>query len=261
MDTKTGIIIVLGLSVFIAIRVHFALNYDSSESQGDQNEFPADLPAVYTGTIPCASCPGIDIHLLLRENHFRKVSWYIDREDGPFTQTGSWEVSGDTLTTMTGNNSTGDKYLVTDSKLALLGMNDQRVTGDLDDRYILRYSDMEHKIRERYRELRDRGVRFIASGNEPFWSIRHLENDSLLYITPQSEVSGRITGRTESADSLVIESRLVGDQNDQMMITIRKEYCRDTMSGFLFTHSVSITSGSDILAGCGRYLDQNESDL
>lgn len=47
--------------------------------------------AVYTGTLPCADCAGIQTALTIQGNHaYSLQSLYIDRGD-PFTEKGTWQ--------------------------------------------------------------------------------------------------------------------------------------------------------------------------
>jgi len=54
----------------------------------------AALPATFTGTLPCADCPGIDYHVDLFDDetfHLRTV--YRGRDDGTFSDIGRWAWS------------------------------------------------------------------------------------------------------------------------------------------------------------------------
>jgi len=59
----------------------------------------AEFPAVYVGTLPCASCPGIDHQLLLHSNHsYLLRRHYQDRTPGTFDSIGHWQLDDQTLT-------------------------------------------------------------------------------------------------------------------------------------------------------------------
>jgi copper homeostasis protein (lipoprotein) len=54
------------------------------------------LPATFTGTLPCADCPGIDYHVdFLEDGTFYLRTLYRDREGGPFDDIGRWAWSSD----------------------------------------------------------------------------------------------------------------------------------------------------------------------
>jgi copper homeostasis protein (lipoprotein) len=52
------------------------------------------LPATFSGTLPCADCPGIDVHLnLLEEGVYFLRETYQDRDDGSFDDIGRYLLS------------------------------------------------------------------------------------------------------------------------------------------------------------------------
>lgn len=65
-----------------------------SERSGDSLE--ANAYGVWSGRIPCASCPGVDVRLVLWRNpdFFRLTETYLDAAGGPktFTAFGTWDL-------------------------------------------------------------------------------------------------------------------------------------------------------------------------
>ena len=54
------------------------------------------LPGAFAGTLPCASCPGIDTRLQLdADGTFRLDEHYQDEADGDHALEGTWSVEGD----------------------------------------------------------------------------------------------------------------------------------------------------------------------
>jgi copper homeostasis protein (lipoprotein) len=54
-----------------------------------------NLPAAFTGVLPCADCPGIVHHLdLFPDGAYYLRRTYLDRRDGQFDEIGAWQVSG-----------------------------------------------------------------------------------------------------------------------------------------------------------------------
>lgn len=52
-----------------------------------------DFPASFSGTLPCADCPGIDYRLnLFADQSFFLRTDYLDREPGRFFQLGRWQL-------------------------------------------------------------------------------------------------------------------------------------------------------------------------
>ncbi|AWV07031.1 copper resistance protein NlpE [Marilutibacter maris] len=57
------------------------------------------LPGVFAGTLPCASCPGIDTRLeLMADGTFKLDEHYQDQADGDFELGGTWTVEGEPAT-------------------------------------------------------------------------------------------------------------------------------------------------------------------
>ncbi len=237
------------------MRVYIALNVPGGGSENEQTSlnFPLGLPSVFTGTLPCASCPGIDTHLLVDSTGFREVNRYIGEEDGLFATYGTWETSADSLF-LNSDGGSYKTYLMENDTLRMLDQNGNKIEGDLEENYLLTYSDMENQIRKRHEELRQRGFKFIAAGNEPFWSVRVTDKDYVIYETPQTRKSGELDQRTFDTSSTELNA-LFGS-GETLELDINDEFCQDSMSGFLFTHTVTLQFEGDEQRGCGRFLNE-----
>lgn len=257
MDKKTAIIIVICLICFISIRLYIAFNVPSAGNDNKQTSFsfPPGLPTVFTGTLPCASCPGIKTHLLIDSTGFREVSTYLGEDDNPFTTYGTWEL---TETDSLFLNSDGEIYkifLLENDSLLLLDQSGNRIEGDLAENYVLTYSNMENQIRKRHDEFRQKGFKFIASENEPFWSVRVTGKDYVIYETPEIRKSGSLEQNKFNDASSVLNAKF--GSGETLQLEIIEEFCRDSMSGFLFTHTVTLQfDGEDEQRGCGRFLNE-----
>lgn len=208
---------------------------------------------MFTGTLPCASCPGIDVHLLLKNDGFREVTWYIDREEGPFKTTGTWRYTdNDSLILHNNSDEYYKQFLLVDETLRLLDRDGNNIEGDLEEHTYLRFSEMEYTIRNSHKKFKEDGVEFLASGNEPFWSVWLMENDSLQYRTPEIQIDGFISDVGSEGEPNSIHSLL--ETGERLDMKIREEYCIDSMSGFLFTHTVTVQMQGNEMNGCGRYL-------
>lgn len=150
-----------------------------------------ELPAVYTGMMPCADCPGIEMHLLIEEDGFTELSWYRDRSPDPFKTEGYWVLKSDTLSLYSNDDELLKTFLYDGETVKLLDHNQRQITGDLSENYILEKSHEEISIRRHHEELRsDENIRFLASGNEPFWNIRIDDDDSLHFHSNSGECTG-----------------------------------------------------------------------
>lgn len=238
------------LGGFILFRVNTALNQMDNEEQtaGPQPE----IPSTFYGTIPCADCPGIEYLLHLDENRYTEFRWYIDRDSTPSEQTGTWEQRSDTLFLYDSTDQNYQAFLMDEDRLTLLNREQNRVTGDLAAHYILQRLHEATSIRRQYEKLSRNDVEFVATGNEPFWNIQIYDDGKFVFTTPESEHRFDEFEFTEN-DGFTEYS--AGDQSVSVKITAEPELCRDSMSGYIFTHAVSVSSNQDLSAqGCGQFL-------
>ncbi len=83
------------------------------------------------------------------------------------------------------------------------------------------------------------GIVFYAVGNEPSWSININKNNSVLFKFNDSEqYTATSISRLASIDTKSITYRSVSDKGE-MIITLSKEKCGDTMSDDSFSYSVA----------------------
>jgi uncharacterized membrane protein len=243
-----NITILVLLTAFILFRINTALNQmNSGDEQVSQSI--EDLPAVFSGVVPCADCPGIETVVVLTETGFEELSHYQDRGNNLYRVDGTWTLTGDTLKLYRVEDELHMAYLYSRDQIKQLDQDLQPITGELEENYALDRSPEQESIRSRHSELQDEGVDFLASGNEPFWSVHINFDDQLLYQTPGSETPYPFSEFEE-----IVEDQKTMYSADEMQITIIPGYCRDSMSGFLFTHRVEIQTNGQNMTGCGRYL-------
>ena len=95
-----------------------------------------DYDGTYTGTLPAADCPGINMTLTIKKDKtFELVSEYIDRQDATFKEYGTYSIEGNIITLMNGEDK--QYYKVGENILTALDQNKQAITGELADHYIL----------------------------------------------------------------------------------------------------------------------------
>lgn len=218
-------------------------------SKSEENSQIENFPVVYSGVIPCADCPGIDYTLVLEENHFTEWSHYIDRSQNLFHQEGTWTLKSDTLKLYTPQGDINKTFLYDEQNLSMLDHNLQKINGELEGNYQLTRSPEEESIRSHHAELRNEGVDFIASGNEPFWNVQIYSNDKLIYKTPETERSFPISELSKEVNDETTTYR-----SDEFNLTYTPGFCRDSMSGFLFTHVITLNFAGRTLEGCGKNL-------
>jgi uncharacterized lipoprotein NlpE involved in copper resistance len=93
---------------------------------------------VYTGVIPAADGPGIEVRLTLYTNETYEISYhYIDRGNSDFTQNGSfeWDNAGSIITLDIVD--FPPYYQVGENRLTQLDMQGEPITGSLAENYVL----------------------------------------------------------------------------------------------------------------------------
>lgn len=103
--------------------------------QGDSGKAKvSSLPATFSGTLPCADCPGIDLHLnLLPDDVYLLRESYQDRDGGPFFDVGRYLRSSDgrELILHGGTEAPRRFEIVSPDELRLLDMDGQRIESEL----------------------------------------------------------------------------------------------------------------------------------
>ena len=92
---------------------------------------------VYTGVIPCADCPGIEVQLTLNTDATYTIQYsYMEREHS-FTYSGTfkWNETGNKITLDT--QEMPSDYIVGENTLTQLDMDGNIITGELADKYVL----------------------------------------------------------------------------------------------------------------------------
>lgn len=256
MNNKIINITILVLIVlFISFRLSTACSEMSKTEQVKSSDPIENLPVTYSGFTPCADCPGIEYYLLIEEDGFKELKWHRDRSPEPFENTGEWVLQGDTLTIYDESNERLNRFLYSGDQLIMLDRQGEQITGEPGEMYVIERSHEETSIRQHHQKLRSEGVDFLASGNEPFWSIQINFDREIRYRTPETEQFTPAPKEPIDADREHLEFS-VELQSATLNVNIKKEYCRDTMSGFLFTHRVIVhLDGEGEMRGCGRFLD------
>lgn len=98
-----------------------------------------DWAGTYSGVVPCADCPGIEMELSLEyDNTYTLHTAYMER-DTEFDYKGSfeWDDSGSTIYFVTEDDS---KYIfkVQEASVRILDQEGNIITGELEDAYVLK---------------------------------------------------------------------------------------------------------------------------
>ncbi len=123
-------------------------------SQGDNSQNALDWAGVYSGVLPCASCPGIQTVINLNGDlTYRLEATYIDQEGAPMVKTGKfeWNEQGHSITLLGYEQGEGaNRFLVGENHLVQLDLEGNKVSGSLADQYVLNKGS---ELIERYWKL------------------------------------------------------------------------------------------------------------
>jgi len=135
MNKKTFLVFFLAAILIISGLGSCATINDAHNSKNS-----LDWAGVYTGTIPAADGPGINVRLTLSsDQNFALQYEYVDRPNRQYNWTGSfkWDNKGNTIK-LTIDKETPPYYKVVENALIQLDMKGKPITGDLADDYVLR---------------------------------------------------------------------------------------------------------------------------
>jgi uncharacterized lipoprotein NlpE involved in copper resistance len=133
---KNAVLIVLALPLAFAM-TSCRSNQPADAAHNSRNSL--NWEGVYTGVIPAAAGPGIEVRLTLYGDETYEISYhYIDREDSAFTQKGGfkWDRAGSVITLDTGDYP--PYYKAGENTLTQLDMKGKPITGNLAENYVLR---------------------------------------------------------------------------------------------------------------------------
>lgn len=100
----------------------------------------------------------------------------------------------------------------------------------------------------------EKGIDFIASGNEPFWSVEIDFDHHIIFKTSEGDSLVAITPKGVKPMDVAATTYRVKVGADYLNIMIFDKPCEDNMSGKEFAKTVEITHGEKRYNGCGSYL-------
>ncbi|WP_276496553.1 copper resistance protein NlpE N-terminal domain-containing protein [Pontibacter litorisediminis] len=219
---------------------------------------PAAVVGTWRGVIPCADCPGINYNLSLgADNRFEETLIYQDRDVQPFTRTGTWGVKeGRVELQAAENGATPTLFELTQAgELNMLDQDGKPITTALAPMYLLRRDTaLIEDNPSLWNEKRRRGIDFVATGNEPGWSLEIDLEQSMTFRTLPSE---SISIETPVPDPLQSGNKTVyraTTEEGELQVEIMEQPCEDTMSGKVSPYLVRVNAKGISFKGCGMYL-------
>lgn len=132
-------------------------NLADSIPVGDNSQTSVDWIGVYRGALPCANCEAIKTKITLSNDlTYVMETQYVGKSDEIFSSVGkfTWDKSGSNITLeVAGENKADHQYKVGENTLFKLDNQGNRITGALQNNYILTKVDFDTDIREKYWKL------------------------------------------------------------------------------------------------------------
>ena len=237
----------------------------TSRSETDINAVANQVKGTWYGNLPCADCASISYQLSLNDDmSFTSTSVYNGKSEENIEQTGKWEVLSDSTIQVGEEAGTKQLFAVDSVKLTMLDQEGKPIASDFSAQYELSREPVatnnERRMQADTKKLQE-GVDFKAQGNEPFWSVE-IDFDKQIHfksLNHPAELIAPVPKPAQMQDAQGERYRAVTEAGE-LIVTILKDSCTDSMSGDGFPYKVRVdaklTSDADYAhyEGCGRYL-------
>lgn len=218
------------------------------------------LPAVYYGMLPCADCMEIDYELTLQENFiYEERSMYAGKSDSIFLEKGRWHIKNDSVIVIELKMDESKQFLVDSNGLIMLDKNGNRITGGTAEMYYLKLGSRKNLAQVKtdaevdpYAAKRVAGIDFIATGNEPFWSLEiNYESKMQFKVMDGNDIFLEIPSATFEQNQTIYTLEVEGKKFEAIVIP---ETCTDNMSGEKKEFRIICNYDNKTYNGCGTYL-------
>jgi putative lipoprotein len=140
----------------------------------------------------------------------------------------------------------GAKY--SDGQVTLWGKGEE-ATFEFDGSSRACHNDRQQAVWE---DARLRGVDFRATGNEPGWYVELVDGGRSVLVTHYGEARHEFDTPPPVTDQAGVTTYRVSSPT--LVVVIRPQLCRDTMSDDSFEAAVTVTVDGRTYRGCGRAL-------
>jgi uncharacterized membrane protein len=210
-------------------------------------------PVAYQGIFPCNGCEGIQQTILFNRDH-TFVEEHVKKQQNSQPQ------------------KTYGNWLIKNNRIELTEENNREIIFDLnsDTLYAVSIHDITIKDPEKYKlekkklaienpvwiKKKSEGIDFVATGNEPFWSLEIRNGKDLTFKLADWEaaVVAPLESFNKTVDSTVYNLQT---RSKKWSVVIYSQFCSDGMSPLLYQHKVDILYEGTHYKGCGIMLDKN----
>lgn len=142
----------------------------------DNSRTSLDWNGIYSGTLPCADCAGIDFTIsLCKDNTYSLSRTYMKNPEANFRTEGTfeWNEEGSKITLKDAEGNEEFKFKVGENRLLYLDLQGNEITGNLADKYIL--TKLDDAITNKYwklTELMGTPVTINESSKEAYMTLK-----------------------------------------------------------------------------------------
>jgi len=113
---------------------------EENASNAISRKSTSNFSGTFSGLIPCADCPGIEITLSFNPDSSFTESMIYQERSSSFKDSGQWIIDGKIIKVRYNNKETFSRYFLikSDSTIAWLDGDRKEIEGPLKDHYILK---------------------------------------------------------------------------------------------------------------------------
>ncbi len=247
-----NITILLLLVIFISIRLSIACEQlnksESTVADEVATQTELDVPSAFSGQYALSDDEIIHYSLLLSEGQYTEV--YLINDSEQLIIDGQWKQHEGNLHLQNEGGELIKRFEIEGDEL-ILKEKTENSTGILPVGFTVALNADFTSILHHQERLKSDGMVFSASGNEPFWSVQVSTDNTLIFRTPDQEIRSTLSAFDSHLAEKAISFEL---ENKPVSLEITPESCLDSMSGFMFSHNVSLQIGNTTFTGCGSFL-------
>jgi heat shock protein HslJ/uncharacterized membrane protein len=202
----------------------------------------------WSGGLTCEDCAYITYQLTLASDQsFNDKTVYHSSTPNVVENSGSWSFDNDSTILLNKKEGNFNKWRVRNDHLLLVDKNGQITEGQNE-----LVKSMPGENLSFWQKKLDKGIIFVAMGNEPSWSLTFYDDDRLVvsHINRSSELT------VNNPEKYTTENGWTySDTNDpELKVMVEKTSCTDQMSGEQFPYQVEVQTNDMDMKGCGKFL-------
>jgi uncharacterized membrane protein/heat shock protein HslJ len=202
---------------------------------------------VYSGTLPCEDCNGINQVIILDSgNTFRLSETYVGKSDKPQLSRGSWKTQEGKLILYSDTNTIA-QYAVMGNNLLYLDKQVLNYSAGKNSPQLARRTFVRSKeINKKYLQ----GLDLVGVGTDDNWSLDIHHRKGVQFT--QSPTSSPVTWSSATpeliGDSLIYT---IDDDKEKIRIVYAPGFCVDGNTGNLYDYKTTLTKSGKTFNGCG----------